>query len=266
MFIDFHTHAFPDKIAAAALSKLSYAAGALTAYQDGTLQTLRDTMKRLDGRCVLLPIATRPAQQTSINQFAAQAADARIFSFGSVHPDAPDVLEELERIHALGLRGIKLHPEYQGFFIGEPRMKRVYQKAARLGLITIFHAGMDLAYPPPCHCTPGALKKILPWFDGAPVVAAHFGGYLFWDDVLKTLMGLPIYLDTSYSHGHIVKPYAQQIIERHGAQNILFGSDSPWNAIEDELAFIHSLGLSEHETEAILHKNAERLLGIGEQA
>ena len=47
-----------------------------------------------------------------------------------------------------------------------------------------------------------------------------------------------------------------------GADHVLFGSDNPWSATGRELAFVRSLGLSEEETELILGKNAERLLGL----
>ena len=77
---------------------------------------------------VVLPIATKPTQQTIINDWAAQQQDEILYCYGSVHPDAPDVLEELERIRQLGLHGIKLHPDYQGFFADEPRMLPIYRR------------------------------------------------------------------------------------------------------------------------------------------
>lgn len=265
MFIDFHTHAFPDKIASKAVDKLAHAAGALTKYQDGTIDGLRDAVKRLDGRAVLLPIATNPQQQRNVNDWAKAVARERIISFGSVHPWAEDALDELDRLKAMGVKGIKFHPEYQDFYVDDARVFPIYERAAGYGMITVFHAGMDLAYAPPCRCTPERLRTILPVFKGAPVVAAHFGGYMLWERVIEVLTGLPIYLDTSYSHGHIVKPFAQEIIRRHGAKKILFGTDSPWNTVEDEMAFIESLELHEAEKKMIFYENAAKLLGLGEE-
>ena len=63
--------------------------------------------------------------------------------FGSVHPSHPDALKELERIHALGIKGIKFHPDYQYFFVDEERMFPIYEKCGKLGLIVVFHAGWD---------------------------------------------------------------------------------------------------------------------------
>ena len=70
----------------------------------------------------------------------------RLIPFGSVFPHAPDALEELERIRDMGLVGVKFHPDYQGFFVDDEKMKPIYRKISQLGLITVFHAGKDYGY------------------------------------------------------------------------------------------------------------------------
>ena len=57
-------------------------------------------------------------------------------------------------------------------------------------------------------------------------------------------------------------PWAKESIAAFGADHVLFGSDNPWSATGRELAFVRLLGLSEEETELILGKNDERLLGL----
>ena len=175
MLIDFHTHAFPPKLAGRAVAQLSRSAGGLEPQTDGTLESLKALMDA-DGvdLSVVLTIATNPGQMHKVNDYAFEMdRDDRIVAFGSVHPDAPDALEELERIKAAGLKGVKLHPEYQGFYADEERMKPIYRKISQLGLITLFHAGEDYGYPPPYHAQPEHLKHALGWFD-SPVVAAHW--------------------------------------------------------------------------------------------
>lgn len=263
MRIDFHTHAFPDALAARAIPGLAHTGGGLIPLTDGTVSGLIGSMDRCNvSHSVLLNIATKPAQQTRVNDWAASVACERVIPFGSVHPDAPDVLEALEHIHALGLKGIKLHPEYQGFCVDDPKMLPIYKKAASLGLITVFHAGLDIGYMPPPKTTPAALASILPAFDGAPVVAAHMGGYMQWAEVIDCLCGLPIYLDTSFSYGRIIKPMAQKIIDKHGPGGILFGTDLPWNEADTESRLIDSLDLSPADRDMIYYKNAAALLGI----
>ena len=73
---------------------------------------------------------------------------------------------------------------------------------------------------------------------------------------------LPLFFDTSFGKGTIPLPAAKKIVERHGTDKILFGSDCPWHAPKMDLDFLDLLELSESEKEAILHKNAEKILKL----
>ena len=53
-----------------------------------------------------------------------------------------------------------------------------------------------------------------------------------------------------------------RIVRDHGADRILFGSDSPWSKADEDIASIRALPLGEEEKTAILGGNAARLLGI----
>lgn len=264
MLIDFHTHAFPDKIASRAIGKLSQDAGGLMPQTDGSLHSLKEEMAK-DGvtLSVVHSIATSPKQQTNVNNFAIEIdQDPAFIAFGSVHPDAPDAMEELERIHEAGLKGVKFHPEYQGFYANDARMKPIYKKISSLGLITLFHAGYDYGFPPPYHCMPDHLLGALKWLD-SPVVAAHWGGMDCGIQVLNLLCGIEqLWLDTSFGYGAIPKPIAQAIIDKHGTDKILFGSDMPWHRPTWEKVLIESLALNSQETEKIYHLNATSLLDI----
>ncbi len=264
MIIDFHTHCFPEKIAARAIEQLSMRSGMTRPFHYGTPKELTALAKR-DGvdYSVVLNIATNPHQQKSVNDFAISLKDfGGIIPFGSVHPESPDAFEELERLKENGIKGVKLHPDYQGFFVNEERMLPIYEKISELGLITLFHCGFDIGYPEPIHCTAKALAEALPAFSGAPVVAAHFGGLMALPEAREHLMGKNVYLDTAYCYGTITPRYAKEFIDVHGADKILFGSDSPWNAPYQDIELIKCFGLSEDEEKAVLGGNAQRLLGL----
>ena len=264
MIIDFHVHAFPDALAAKALPLLSKCSGGVKPNYDATISGLESYLAKNNvDYAVVLNIATNPHQEKKVNDFAISLLEKKnIIPFGSVHPDSPNALSELERLAKAGIRGIKLHPDYQHFFVDDEKMFPIYKKIAELGFITVFHAGVDIGYPKPVHCTPERLLRVLDLFDDAPVVAAHFGGWLLWDSVLEDLCGTKVYLDTAFSSGKMPPDYAKELIKAHDADKVLLGSDMPWSDTLDEVRFVQSLDLSAEDEEKILSNNAKRLLNI----
>ena len=262
MLIDFHTHCFPDALAERAIEKLSFVGGGLEPYTNGTVTDLRRAMREHGvDISVVLNIATNPRQQKNVNDFAAAIHGEDLVAFGSVYPDAPNAMDELDRIHQLGLRGVKLHPDYQGFSVDDPKYKPLYRKISSLGLITLFHAGHDIGFPPPYGGTPDKMARIIDCFD-TPVVAAHWGGAGMSADVLKYLCGSALYFDTSFGYSQMPKYYAEKILELHGADKLLFGTDTPWHTPAMELRLLDSLGLNAEDLDKITHRNAQTLLGL----
>lgn len=263
MIIDFHTHCFTDKIAEKAVSQLAN----LVHYQPYTNGTLSCLVKRMDecgvDKSVVLQIATKPSQQKVINDWAAQNTNDRCIIFGSIHPDAEDWEEELERIASLGIKGVKFHPDYQEFYINEPRMFPIYEKISKLGLITVFHGGIDAGlYPEKYFSRPQHLKEALPHFNGAPVVMAHMGGFKLWDDVEKYLVGEDVYLDTSMANGYMPDEQMMRIIKNHGADKILFATDSPWSHLDEAVEYFKNLPIEDRVRNKIFGENAVKLLGV----
>ncbi len=262
MIIDFHTHAFPPKIAGKAMEKLSFSSGGLIPQTDGTVYDLKRIMQK-DGvdKSVTLAIATNESQQQAVNDYIKSQECDEIIPFGSVFPWAQSALYELERIKEMGMKGIKLHPEYQQFFADDEKMKPLYRKISQLGLIVIFHAGEDFGYPGPYHATPERLRTAAKWID-SPMICAHWGSSCMGEDVLKYLCDVPVYFDTAFGYGTMPKERAQRILDKKGADYILFGSDCPWHAPSWDIKMINTLDISEEDKEKIFHLNAEKLLGI----
>lgn len=272
MLIDFHTHIFPDAIASAALSALvdgihriqgaDYGAGKPLYFREGTRKALEDSMTAAGvDRSICLPIATKPSQTAHINDFAEKVRSERLLSFGTLHPADENWERVLHDLAERGFRGIKLHLQFQLFPIDGREVLRILKKAEELGLLVIFHAGEDIGLPPPVYASPLQIYHVLQEMEGSHLIAAHLGGWRQWEDVLKYLVGTPIYLDTAYIREFIDPQLAGEIIRSHGAEKILFGSDSPWENPADTLAFLQSLDLPADALDLITHKNAERLLG-----
>lgn len=272
MLIDFHTHIFPEKIAERAISSLESNLLRCTgdesrshAYHRGTLNELKNSMRENGvDISVVLPIATTVTQSQSINRFAAEInGKDGIISFGSLHPNQADAEEELLKIKEMGLKGIKLHPEYQEFYINSGESLKILKKAEELGFYVVLHTGRDLGMPEPVHCPPQLLADALNYVSGKYIIAAHMGGYLLWEDVLKYLIGTDIMLDTSFCLGEMPKDIAEEIIKKHTAEKIVFGSDSPWARPGDIYKALKSLSLSQEEIDKITYKNAYGILNLG---
>ncbi len=271
MLIDFHTHAFPEKIASRAISALEQNIRDISgdgpwayAIHNGTVGALLDVAKKSGvDISVVMPIATTPTQLQSINRFALEVNSYdKLFSFGSIHPMQPDWESELNSIAESGLKGIKLHPEYQGFYINSPESIRVLKLAEKLGLYVVLHAGEDAGMMPPYHCTPELLADALESVSGKNIIAAHMGGYKRWEEVLKFLVGKPLLFDTSCCLSWMPKDLACEIIKQHTADKILFGSDSPWKSPATILDALKGFGLSDSDFDKITHKNAAKILEI----
>lgn len=263
MTIDFHVHAFNPKIAEKAVSKLAETAK-IKPYTYGLIDETIDRFDRWGvDKGVLLPIATKPSQHKIINDWAAQQDGDRIISFGSVHPEGEDALDELEKIKDRGLHGVKLHPDYQGFMIDEKKLEPVYEEIERLGLPVVFHAGFDCISPDLIHCPPERSVNVCKRHKHMKMVLAHLGGNQQWQQVYDILAGLDgeLYFDTAFSM-ECDSRLMEKIINKHGAERILFASDCPWESSAKLKEKILSLNISDDKKEKILGGNALRLLGM----
>ncbi len=263
MVIDFHTHIFPEKIAARTIEALEQK-GNLKAATDGTLEGLLASMKRSGvDLSVILPVATKPSQFESIQSFAKSVNEqyqGKLLSFGGIHPDCEDYKKELDTIKAFGFKGIKIHPDYQGVMIDDIRYLRIIEYASELGLIILTHAGTDIGMPDPVHCTPQKMRKVLDTVKPQKMVLAHFGGWDLWEDVYEQLAGENVWLDTAFIYGYIRTEQFLRILEKHGSDKILFATDSPWSDQKKGIDWIRGLSLPQNVTEDILSGNAMRLL------
>ncbi len=269
MIIDFHTHAFPDKIYERTIqilegNILKYGGYEYKAFGTGNIDGLISNMERESiSASVVLPIATSTKQTENINKFAALINGQNgVYSFGSLHPDCEDIDGVLEQIAELGLKGIKLHPEYQSFYIDSDKALKILRKCEDLGLYTVLHTGADHGCPPPLHCTPDRLKNILGYVSGRYVIAAHMGAWSMWEESQKYIIGTPIKIDTCFSLHLLDKNTARDMIEAHGAENVLFGSDWPWYSQRAAYEELVKTGISDEALKTICELNPRKILNI----
>lgn len=186
----------------------------------------------------------------------------RILSFGALWPHTDDYKRDIDFITSLGLHGIKFHPEYQQFTVDAPQMLPLYDYALSRGLVLLFHAGEDPAFDAPFHSTPQQFARVVDAMQGGTIIAAHLGGLNQWAEVEAHLVGKRIYFDTSMGLSLYGPERFMRIVQSHGADNILFGSDSPWGNAKTELELLNALPLTACDKDKILYKNAQKLLGL----
>ena len=269
MVIDFHTHVFPDKIAERTISLLSSKAN-IKAHTDGSESGLISSMERAGvDSSVALPVVTAPKQFDSINSFAAAVnekykdKERRIISFAGIHPYCEDLEGKMRYIKEQGFLGIKLHPDYQGVFFDDERYIKILTLAEELDLICVTHAGVDGGFPgEEVRCTPSRIKKVLKSAPHSKLVLAHMGSNEMAEEVYETLAGEDVYFDTAYVLRFIGKDLFTKILNKHGADKILFASDTPWASQSEDVNILRSFGLSPEDGEKIFEKNARKLLGI----
>ncbi|MDD6088135.1 MAG: amidohydrolase family protein [Desulfovibrionaceae bacterium] len=236
MLFDIHAHAFFPKIASRAVAHLNDAYS-LQCIGTGLCDDLLDRERRAGiDRCVVLCAATDPHQVSIVNDYAVklQREYPEIIAFGTIHPGFSRWESELDRLKRLGIRGLKLHPDFQGFWLNDHRLLPIFE-AAQNDFIFEIHIGQDddPAKSPSC---PYKLAAILDNFPKLRCIAAHLGGYHQWEHALHTVVGREnLWLDTSSSTMFIGKALFQKILRRHPSDHILFGTDYPLYDPLDEI-------------------------------
>lgn len=256
MFTDTHTHVFHPKIAEKAINQLHAHYGI---HPQGT-GVLDDLLSRADragiARVVVHTAATDPSQVIPANNWAIdmERQSPRVTAFGTLHPDYAEPEKELERLRQAGIRGLKFHPDFQGFFLDDPKFYALMEMIGDEFTLMI-HVG-DTLPPEKNPSCPFKMSKLRRAFPGPRLIAAHLGGYSHWRYAVEHLAGLDVFLDTSSSLSFIDDGTLRELLAKHPAEQLLFGSDYPLFDPADEIA------LAERRM-APLGVNVETLLTAG---
>ncbi len=270
MVIDFHTHVFPENMAAGTIAQMAEKAG-ITAASNGTVTELLASMDASGVDCsVIVPVVTSPRQFASINRFAREIneqygragenAAPRLLSFGGIHPDSEDYRRQLQELKKMGFAGIKLHPDYQGVDFDDIRYQRIVSYASELDMIILVHAGIDVGILHPVRCTPAMSARVLQQTQADKLVLAHLGGWKLWDEAEELLVGSKAFLDTAFIHRYIDREQFVRIVKKHGSDRILFATDSPWSDQREAVEWLQQCDLSRKDKDCIFYQNALELL------
>lgn len=257
--IDIHAHVYPDNIAMKAADSIRdfYKMDSDT---DGTAEMLlRRGEEAGISQYLILPVAIKPDRVQSINNYILQETQKHevFYGFGTVHAAMDGITEEAERIMAMGLRGIKMHPDCQRFAIDDPRLFPVYE-TVQGRIPVLLHMG-DRRYD---YSHPARLRKVLDNFPRLSALAAHFGGYSMYETAREYLQDTDCFMDISSSLMFMEPGEAEHYINLYGAERMAFGTDYPVGEPITEVNRFLDLKLTQTQREQIAHKTAECFLHL----
>ena len=257
--IDAHCHIYPQKIAAKAVTAIGEFYG-IKMGEDGTSESLiREGQTIGVERYVVHSTATTVHQVRSINEYiySEMQLHPEFIGFMTLHNEmaSEDIEAEVELALSRGMKGVKLHPDFQKFNIDDA--ENIYE-VTKGRLPILLHMG-DRRYD---YSAPERLRKMAEKYPDQVFIGAHFGGYSVWDKV-GCLKDLPnVYFDTSSSLYFLDKQRAADLIHEFGHERYFFGTDFPMWRHEEEFARFLALPLTEEEREDVLFNNAARVLGV----
>ncbi len=178
----------------------------------------------------------------------------------NVHEDIAQRLEEYVKIG--GVKGLKLHPSYQFFYPNEARLYPLYQKAQELRIPIVFHIGTSIFKGTRLkYCDPIYLDDVAVDFPDLKMIMAHSGRGFWYEDCFSlSRLHRNLYMDiTGLPPQNLLRYFPE--LEKN-SEKVVFGSDWPTmpTSIRANIEAIKDLPLSEKAIEAILYRNAQRIL------
>lgn len=259
--IDAHAHIYPEKIAEKATK-------AIGDFYDFKMELTGSSEKLLQegkaagiSRFVVHSCATKASQVRAINEFIKKeiAEHKEFIGFMTLHQDMTEeeIEEEVNFCIKSGFKGIKLHPDFQRFYIDEEKAEKFYRVVGER-LPFLLHVGDDrYEFSKPYRMANAARK-----YKNVRFIAAHFGGYRCWGetDVYDELEN--VFFDTSSSLAFIPREEAKKMIDKRGDDKFFFGTDFPMWEAKAELERFMKIPLVHKSREKILYSNAKNFLNL----
>lgn len=260
--VNAHCHIYPEKIASKAVIGIRDFYD-LDMSLDGTVDgLLADGAKVGATHYLIHSVATTPKQVKSINEFIAESVNRypdKFTGFGTLHPDSDDIQGDFDHLVELGLKGVKLHPDFQQFAMNEDRAFKIGEIVSEGNVPMLVHCG-DFRYN---YSNPEHIKPFLDKFPDITFIGAHFAGWSVWKDATEKLAGIPnLYVDLSSSLYALSPKEALDLIHAYGSDHVLWGTDYPMWDSASEMEYFNRLELTDSERSQILYDNAARILNL----
>lgn len=204
--------------------------------------------------CILFPTASPDKVQSENDRHIAIASTfPRLKALGTLHPQMNNLADEVERVSDLCITGFKLASFAQRFDIASDDVKKKLLTLKKIGMrkkIT-FTIALDTFNRANVHfkvhedhiTTPAKLNSVVNRHPEIRFLATHMGGLRAnFHTLRRHLKPAPnLYLDTSNAAHTLNADQFVQLLQEHGADHILFGTDWPWFDHAPEILLIDSL-------------------------
>ena len=258
--IDIHTHIYPVALARRAMEVTGHENDDFKKLpiRENLLARMREAGVDLS---VNLPVVSKPQNQGEVNRFAKEAARKNIISFGGLHPDCENVIEELEKLKDMEMAGIKFHPPFQKVHLEDPKYGEMWRKINQLGFPVLIHMGTARIVRP-YDLYPSGIRKILKYAPDIPIIMAHMGSFCMMKNPEENLENLPenVFIDTAMSAELEEAGEFEEIIGRFGTKRVLYGSDFPYGTQKAAIERIKDSSFTDSEKEDMLWRNAAKIL------
>jgi predicted TIM-barrel fold metal-dependent hydrolase len=175
-----------------------------------------------------------------------------VIPFLWVNPLDPQHLVNLEtRIHKYGAKGIKLHQAWDPFAIDGTEFNELTEIARAHKLPVFIHLFSKKETWKLLQYTKNNRDVIF--------IVAHMLGLDIFKEERKHLSN--VYFDTSGSE-RVREKDIQEAVELFGYDHVIFGTDTPYAGIEDQIRKIEHLNLSDNEMEHIFKMNIMNALSM----
>ena len=226
--------------------------------------------------CILLPTASPDRVQIENDRyFSVTSSFPRLKTLATLHPQMVNLTDETERMFSLDITGFKFSSFSQRFDIASDDVEKMHRIIQKISILkrnkytivfdTFNRADVHFGAHGEHITTPAKLNSVVVRHPEINFLATHMGGLVAdYDDNRQNLEpATNLYLDTSNAAHTLSTDQFIELLQRHGSDHILFGTDWPWFDHASEIPLIESLlekaGFDGHQKAAVFRTNAEKL-------
>jgi predicted TIM-barrel fold metal-dependent hydrolase len=194
----------------------------------------------------------------------------------SYHYRARDLAQLRNLLEGGRIKGLKLYPGYEEFYVHDVRLRVVYEMAAEFGVPVMIHTGdtydasSKVKFAHPLEVDEAAVT-----FPDVTFVMCHLGNPWFADAMEVIYKNGNVLGDISgFTLGNFEPRFEQFIRGKlhdviafiNDPRMLMFGTDWPISGVSSYLRFAQTIEATPEELEGLLWRNADRVfkLGLGE--